>query len=86
MADPNDTGSIPWLELEPDDTDPEPFGTSKELDTVPRCTACGQATVGLDPFEQGKSYVLRGLYWTLCKKLSKRQASELAIWLQEQFR
>ena len=78
-------GAVPEAAAEPDDTEPNLFGASPEQEatTVPRCFFCG-SNLDQDDFEQGVKHALRGLYWSLQKRMDKKQAAELTVWLQGQ--
>ena len=77
-------GAVPEA-IEPSDTEPNLFGASpeQEASTVPRCFFCGK-NLDDDSFEAGVKHALRGLYWSLQKRMDKKQAAELTVWLQGQ--
>lgn len=80
-------GPVPEQELDSKDTDPELFrGAAADEVTAPRCSFCGQSlTPQADTdFDSGVKHALRGLYWSLQKRMSKKDAAELTVWLQQE--
>lgn len=93
---PPPNGSLPLLESDRDDTDPDIFDRNRvtqagfsrqsapdqKADTVPRCITCGRRVDDSSQFDQGVTWALQGVNFMLAKRMPKAEADMLTLWLQ----
>jgi hypothetical protein len=90
---PPPEGSLPLLEIDRDDTDPDVFGRQsapdQRGDTVPRCVSCGRRVDDPSQFDQGVTWALQGVNWMLRnagpagQRMTKAEADNLTLWFQQ---
>ena len=81
-------GSLPLLESDQDDTDPDVFGRQsrpdQKADTIPRCITCGRRVDDTAQFDQGVTWALQGINWMLRQRMPRAEADNLTLWFQQE--